>query len=273
MTTAMPLSHSDEEVLAAFVDGQLTGEELQQVISHLAECEECRLTIADPAMFQQQEEEQQRRRASRRVWWGAAAAVAIAVVALPAYRGYHDYATNREADNSLQMLYGIEARTDRPQGRLNRQMTYAKPRPTFRGAERSDVPIELQAAAADIWGKFDKETLQGAVRAKAAAQAATENTPAGAISTLASIAPAKRDAATWNDLAALLQTDPNRLHEALAAADRALQLKPGMPEALFNRAMILKKMPDERAADAAIKDYLAVDPQSQWAEEVKKPQF
>ena len=44
MTDAMT-RHSDEEVLAAFVDGQLDREQLEAVATHLAECEECRGVI------------------------------------------------------------------------------------------------------------------------------------------------------------------------------------------------------------------------------------
>jgi hypothetical protein len=259
MTNAMTY-HSDEEVLAAFVDGQLTGEELQTVTSHLAECEECRMSIGEAAAFQ---EEQEPKRESRRSWWlAAAAAVAAAVLAVPGYQWW-------DLNNSQGKLWTAEAANDRPAGRLSGQTPYAPLHRIMRSGEKTQLPLDVDSATSTILGKFGNDQSQAARRLIAAAQAARETTPASAIATLTAIPETKRDAATWNDLAALQSQDPALRRDALASVEQALEKRPNMPEALFNRAVILKKLNDS-GAPAAINAYLAVDPNSGWAEELKR---
>jgi tetratricopeptide (TPR) repeat protein len=81
-------------------------------------------------------------------------------------------------------------------------------------------------------------------------------------------------AAEWNDYATVLHADaaPNdarQLSMALAAADRALDLQPDYPEALFNRAIVLEELSLRGEAIAAYNKYLRVDPSSQWAAEAR----
>src|SRR5687767_4311581 len=71
-------------------------------------------------------------------------------------------------------------------------------------------------------------------------------------------------AATLSDYAATLHAtaapdDALKLLMALAAADRALDLQPALPEALFNRAIILDALALRGAAAAACQKYLEVD--------------
>src|SRR5439155_21973612 len=84
MTDAMA-RHSDAEVLAAFVDGQLDHEPLQEVTSHLATCEECRGVIGEAGAFQREIQMQIK---PRRMLLAIAAAVMVAIVAVPVARRY-----------------------------------------------------------------------------------------------------------------------------------------------------------------------------------------
>src|SRR5438045_1793385 len=84
MTDAMT-HHSDAELLAAFVDGQLDHEQLQEVTTHLASCEECRSVIGEAAAFEQESEPESK---PRRAWLAVAAAVMVAILAFPFARGY-----------------------------------------------------------------------------------------------------------------------------------------------------------------------------------------
>src|SRR5262249_23631583 len=119
MTNAMT-SHSDAELLAAFVDGKLDPQQLQAVTAHLASCEECRGVIGETVAFQREEEPQVR---SRTMWWAVAAAVAFAVLAFPGYRLYRQ----QQTDKSVQALFAAEAQNERPtDGRFSGQMIYAK---------------------------------------------------------------------------------------------------------------------------------------------------
>ena len=81
-------------------------------------------------------------------------------------------------------------------------------------------------------------------------------------------------AAAWSDYAALLHDsaapgDAFALTTALAAADHALDIEPLLPEALFNRGVILETLSFRTAAASAYNDYLRVDQASQWSAEVQ----
>lgn len=79
----------------------------------------------------------------------------------------------------------------------------------------------------------------------------------------------------WNDVAAAELADASssgnaeRLPHALAAVDHALQIDANLPEALFNRALILEHLRLRRAAVVAWERYLTDDGDSEWAEETR----
>jgi CHAT domain-containing protein len=81
------------------------------------------------------------------------------------------------------------------------------------------------------------------------------------------------DAKIWSDLAAARYTfavrgdRPYELPRALAAADRAIRIKPDLADALFNRALIIEKLGIGEAARRAWQRYLQVDGTSRWATE------
>lgn len=83
------------------------------------------------------------------------------------------------------------------------------------------------------------------------------------------------NARSWSDLAAarfvLAQQldDPSELIRALAAAQKAWQLDPSLPEVRFNRALVLTMIPLRDQAIAAWEEYLEVDDSSGWAMEAR----
>jgi CHAT domain-containing protein len=83
------------------------------------------------------------------------------------------------------------------------------------------------------------------------------------------------DAHAWNDLAAaryavaVEDERPSQLPEALADADHALRLDPKLPEALFNRALIIERLGITEQARKAWHRYLEIDPGSAWAVEAR----
>src|SRR5438477_3082760 len=85
MTDAMT-HHSDAEVLAAFVDGNLDPKERDAVTAHIAACEECRGMIREAVAFEREEREEARPRS--RTWVPIAAGVMVAVVGLVVMPGY-----------------------------------------------------------------------------------------------------------------------------------------------------------------------------------------
>src|SRR5437660_6301854 len=81
------------------------------------------------------------------------------------------------------------------------------------------------------------------------------------------------DPKIWSDLAAARYTLAARgdkayeLPRALAAADHALRLEANMPDALFNRALIIERLGISEAARRAWQRYLQNDGTSKWANE------
>jgi len=81
------------------------------------------------------------------------------------------------------------------------------------------------------------------------------------------------DAAYWSDLAAARYTlavrenRPHELPQALADADHALRLHPRLPDALFNRALIIESLGVTEAARRAWQRYVAADPSTHWSTE------
>jgi len=81
------------------------------------------------------------------------------------------------------------------------------------------------------------------------------------------------DASAWNDLAAARYTlavtekRPHELPQALADADHALRLNPKLPDALFNRALIIEALGVTEAARRSWQRYVAVDPSTHWSTE------
>jgi CHAT domain-containing protein len=80
-------------------------------------------------------------------------------------------------------------------------------------------------------------------------------------------------AATWSDYAAVLHAtaapdDALQLASALAATDHALDIDPKLPEALFNRALVLEALALRGAAAKAYRKYLVeIDRSSPWSAE------
>jgi Flp pilus assembly protein TadD len=70
--------------------------------------------------------------------------------------------------------------------------------------------------------------------------------------------------------AALIATEAEaNLNLAVTACNQAINIDSRSREALFNRAIALRNLRDERAT-AAFRSYLKVDPSSPWAEEAKQ---
>lgn len=89
------------------------------------------------------------------------------------------------------------------------------------------------------------------------------------------IAQDPESAETWSDHAAVYyelgKRENNALHyaQAVTAADRALELDPTLPSAIFNRGIALEGLHADRFARDAYAHYLSVDSSSGWADEVR----
>ncbi|HJQ41100.1 MAG TPA: CHAT domain-containing protein [Thermoanaerobaculia bacterium] len=262
------------EVLAAFVAGTLSGEELKMTSDHLLDCEDCRLIIGEAASVARDEPAivPLRSRQRRLVWWaGAAAAAVAAAIILTGRSSSPDPAVT-------QILVNATPRDGRyVEPRLTGGFPWAPLRPALRSGEQ-----ELNAGQMKLVGAAGTvlEQTKGDSSATAQHAAALAHLVAGrageAAERLAAIPRQERDARIWSDLAAAryqtaLQTEnKSQLAEALSAIDEALQINPKLPEALFNRALIVERLGLRDQARTAWQKYLAIEPRGEWANEAEE---
>jgi len=263
----------EPEVLAAFVAGNLTGEELTMTVEHLRGCEDCRRIVAEAVRFEPESRELVApQRPVRYAAWAVAAGVVLALVALSAV--VMRWRTDRPPMQALVAAAPRDGRNLEP--RVSGGFPWAPLRRTERGPQAPHATdMKLVGAAGEVIEKAAKEPTAQARHASAVARLLT-GSPADAASQLSSLAESEPSAEVWNDLAAAsyaeaLQTDtPSKLAQALAAADAAIRINPGLSEALFNRALILEQLGLREQARAAWERYLTVDQASPWKAEAEK---
>lgn len=287
----MTLAHPAAEDLGRFAEGTLDDAGRAAIVTHLADCDECRIVVVDSAEFA----EPLVVRSDWRRWLAAAAVIAI-VLSGP-------FAWQRLSNPLTPMIEASTHLTSRlTEARLGGFLYVAAKRP-MRGADEEADPARLllegkayevlerhgddprmqhaKGVARLLAGKarFAELTEQFADNAtgeqKDAFEAARRDFVAernAAIALLQSAAIRVPDNASYqSDLAAaLIETrEPANLNRAVNACDRALQIDSRSPEALFNRAIALRELPDPKKAIAAFKLYLTVDPTSPWSDEVR----
>lgn len=112
--------------------------------------------------------------------------------------------------------------------------------------------LHLAALLRLVWPK----SLQAVDQAVAGLEAAAARAPA--------------DARVWSDLSAAYfvrsqaRDDPRDLLPSLEAAEKAIELDRRLPEARFNRALVLEILGLGTEAWRAWRDYLLLDPDSPW---------
>lgn len=266
MTHARDLRCPDAETLASWVEGRLPQAESDAMIEHVSNCEEC-LPLVDAANETLTLEGAKRAGGSHRRWLLAAAAV-LALV-LPA----SVYVQSRRAD-PVRELVEVAPRSARSvEARLSGGFPWAPYRGSMRaGAANADKEqMKLIGAAAEALDRAERDSSPKAQRAAAVAMVLIDREEEG----IARLAAQAKDAPGWSDLAAAqyaaaLDGRTSLYPEALASADRALGIDARLPEALFNRALILERMALRDQARAAWQRYLEIDPSSPWANEARE---
>jgi CHAT domain-containing protein/TolA-binding protein len=265
----------DPEVLAAFVAGNLSGMELEMMAEHLRTCEDCQTIVGDTAFVARQDDAVvSAARPSWSPWWLAAAAAALLGLFFLSYW----YARVRRGDHDIHTLVAAAPRNGRYlEPRLSGGFPWAPLRPARRTAkEPLDAgQMKLVGAAGTVLERTAGDRSVAGQHAAALAHLVAGR-PGEAAALLAPLAGQTSDARIWADLAAArfvaaTQTnDSPQLAQALAAADAALRINPKLPEALFDRALILERLGLRQQAIAAWQQYLSVDSGSAWTEEVRQ---
>ena len=260
----------DPDTLAAFAEGKLKRHEMPLILAHLADCMRC--TAAVEAVNEDLFGEKQQPVATiGRHWWLLAAAIVVAILAVPLTR---QLLTRQSSVSRLVALAPKSARVVEP--RLSGGFAWAAYAGADRAAgEKTDTrQMQLGGAAGELAEQADRDRGVDAQHAAGVAMVLVEK-PADAIPRLEAAAANSRDAQIWSDLAAARYATASQLGRAslyptaLAAADTALRSDPRLPEALFNRALILERLGLMEEAKQAWQRYLEVDPSSQWATEAR----
>lgn len=95
------------------------------------------------------------------------------------------------------------------------------------------------------------------------------HSPDAAAAELASLSETSRDPSLWNDFGAALYA-ADRFSEALGAIDQALILDPELPEAHFNRALVLEKFHLREPAAEAWREFLRRETDEGWSDEARR---
>jgi tetratricopeptide (TPR) repeat protein len=263
----------DPMTLAALVEGTLSPAERKAVLAHLDECDDC-MSAIDLANETFREDNEPKNVASRSWWFAVAAAVVIALLAVPLWRSIQ----SRFGGGSLDRLVAAAPRSARVvEPRLSGGFAWA----AYRGPNRASDPgvdeerLALAGEAGRSLAEAKKNPTPAAQHTAGVAMLLVDQ-PDAAIERLESaIERAPNDAHALNDLAAAQYAAAEKSQRAslyplaLAAADRALRIDPKLPEALFNRALILERLGLTNEAREAWQRYLDVDSSSAWATEAR----
>ncbi|MEA2571234.1 MAG: hypothetical protein QOI24_3235 [Acidobacteriota bacterium] len=270
MSTPASRRHPEPEALAAFIEGELEGADLTSVTEHLSDCMECRALLRDATAFSREEVRAATPRKMSAPWWLAAAASIVIVAGaiwMIRLQAQHD---------PLQRLIAA-APTERREMEVRLSGFAWAPLHVMRGGDEPADPeqMRLTGAAGEVLQEARESTSPESRHAAGVAQLLTEHREE-AIRDLDAAAHASTDAHVWSDLAAahyaaaIRDDSSEQLKSALTAADKALALDHDLPEAAFNRALILERLGLAQPAADAWKQYLTLDPKSQWADEARQ---
>ena len=275
-------THPAAEDLGRFIDGMLDSTSRAAIVEHLADCDECRITVVDVTAFG--EELAPPYRVNGR-WAAIAAAIAIMVGGA--------FIVNARRDPLAPV---IEASTHLNSRLVDARLSgfpHVAPKQRNRGSsgEIDSAAYVLEGKAADVLSRRgDDPRMQHAkgvalllrTQAELADHAADDGELAKkerddlvadrdrAIALLREAANRASDKPGYrSDLAAALiaKGDAKSLDLAVAACKQALGIDRYSRDALFNLALALR---DPDKAKAAYQNYLAVDSTSGWAKEARQ---
>jgi hypothetical protein len=298
-------THPPPDILAAFIDDRLSDAQRRDVEAHLTACDECLFIVGESSAFLALEDETSAvpegtaaplaaavvpsgavpltPRSSR---WGrgrwvlagggllAAAAVTVLAVRL-GIGGLGGPTIARSAPADVDELFEGLAR--RPATSRLAGLTYRPPTGVTRSAapDSASVPLATLAAAASVEDAVARREDADGRWARGLAQLAAGRVDDAIRSLEGALALRPLDEAIETDLSAACLARAERTGETASAsrglelADRVLARAPTALAARFNRALALQYLDRPTEAAAAWRDYLARDPSSPWADEIR----
>jgi len=256
MTLLLP--HPPAESLGRFVEGTLPDSERNEVVAHIADCDECRILVVDATAFG--ETLPNVKTEPPKNWWIAVAAAIVLVIGVGYHIEHRDRLTNLASAYAKLKFAPVE-------GRLN-GFPYVPTKNALRGAEDELDPdsLKLGEPAADVLEQPGDDAKTRHARG-VAHLVLKERAPAVEELTAAT-REAPLEATYWSDLSAAQLASGDAAH-ALESADQAIRLHPDLPDALFNRALALDTL-GSRAAAPAYERYAHVDSKSRWSDKARK---
>jgi len=289
MTTT--LTHPTAEDLGCFIEGTLDDQARAAIVEHLADCDDCRITVVDAVEFAEpaafDEKVPVKQSAAGGLWWMTAAAAVIVVVATGTF-----LMNSRRQTSLTGVKTAFSHMKSRPiEARLS-GFNYIERR-VNRGGEReidaseSQLDIELAKVLEKTGNDPKSQHDRGVALLLAAAleNPGDDQTQANniaedkrkAVELLQTAATGVSDNVTYlSDLAVALiaKGDRQSLQRAVDVCDQARQIDPRSADALFNRAKARELMAQTPAelteAINAYESYLKVDPSSPWAKEARE---
>jgi len=250
-----------DETLALLAAGDLDRETRMAALAHVEQCPECMAAVLAANEHLHEEAAAQPAPAESHWWMAAiAAALVIAAIAVPLFRQRND------PMRRLAAAVPTSQRVVEP--RLSGGFAWAPYRGPMRatGTTAGAPELKLNGAAGDVIERAQHDSSERAQHAAGVALLLVQQ-PSQAVERLRKTPP--DDARAASDLAAACY-QASLLDEGLAAADRAIRLDAKLPEALFNRALILERLGRTADARAAWLRYLETDGTSPWAAEARE---
>lgn len=261
----------DLEMLSAYIDGKLDEVSRGQIESHASRCEECYYLLRETSLTLPILDESDGRSWS---WHWLAALAAALVLGLGLTAGWMEIRSRTNPVGSLVREVGERRLFE---ARLSGGFHYGP----LVGSSRSG---DIQAS-----GMWKLVGAAGEIREKANANPTTENLRAlasahlllGEVSEAIRILDdvvqeSPRDATARSDLAAAYLTRAERENRAddwpmaLESTEIALELEPGLKEALFNKALALEALHLSEQAIAAWELYESSFPDDEWLPAVRE---
>jgi tetratricopeptide (TPR) repeat protein len=258
-----PRSCPDPETLAAFLDGTLDAAKRRDVSAHIAECNHCLYVLREVNAHNREALSVEPR------WRRHLPLVAGFVIAV---LGATVFLVRHRSDSVRRMAVATqEAGVRTFEGRLTgfEHVRYT----STRSAATRNQP--LSEVATDVLGKNTNPRSAKEWHASGVANLLVGSTERAVRELAEAVRLTPRSPDYRSDLAAArialgtARSDQDELRRGLTDSEEALRLAPGRPEAMFNRALALERLGDRDAARSAFEDYLALDPESSWAEEVR----
>lgn len=263
------------ETIGAFLDDRLKDRERETIAEHIASCETCYFVFTEAARTNVMMADREPVPVAAAVpgpkpfpWRVAMSGLAAAAVILIAVNVWNPSGTNGDQRALTQLVTAVgTTRTFEP--RLTGGFAYAPVRGPVRGANDIELSPDTRIAIAEIEKQFAARPIAGAAamiggdidRAIAILEASSKTDPTNAniLSDLSAAYLVRADR----------QGNKTDASQALATANRALEIERLLPEAMFNRALALEAIGQIEDARTAWQAFLTIDDRSGWADDAR----